>query len=152
MHLEGETLYAEAKSICDQSDEQRFSVAFPIMLRAAKLGSISAQFQIGLMYGEGLGAMQNLVLARQWLQLAATNKHPDAPSRLDELVTWMNNETNEKRHESQLEATANHSAWETLANNPPTANNLFSNAQNILKTYIAQFPSLERKKKGSMPF
>ncbi|MEM7540918.1 MAG: tetratricopeptide repeat protein [Pseudomonadota bacterium] len=51
--------------------EKDYGFAFPIFLRAAKSGEVTAQFYLGLAYQKGWGAVADKPKARQWYEEAA---------------------------------------------------------------------------------
>lgn len=54
--------------------------AFNLLLEVASTGYAKAEYQVGLMYEQGVGVLQDLVAAQQWYQRAAD--HGDAAAKL----------------------------------------------------------------------
>lgn len=59
-----------------------FSEAFDECRRAADQGDLDAQFQLGLMYGLGLGVSQSYTQALKWYRWAAQKGSPKAQVNL----------------------------------------------------------------------
>ena len=62
-----ETLWLRAEK---QEEQGRMRVAFRLMLAAAKLGSISAQINVGNYYDDGRGVRRNRTAALYWFKRA----------------------------------------------------------------------------------
>ncbi len=55
-----------------------YSTAFNEWKPLAEQGVADAQFNIGWMYGNGIGVKKNYKTAVEWYKLAADNEHPDS--------------------------------------------------------------------------
>ncbi len=55
-----------------------FEKIIPLKLRAAELGNVDAQYEIGKFYESGLGVEENIEEAKKWLEKAADKGHPGA--------------------------------------------------------------------------
>lgn len=65
-----------------QEKSYQLRTAFTHCHKSAKKGSVSAKYELGLMFHYGVGVRQNLELARLWLTRASKNGHPKAQSIL----------------------------------------------------------------------
>src|SRR5690606_26208414 len=59
-------------------------------LKAAERGLGKAQYNLGILYEEGLGGPTNLIEAYRWYKTAAAQDEPDAQRRMGEIVRKMN--------------------------------------------------------------
>ena len=59
--------------------------AFHLFGQAARSGLVTAQYNVGVMYGEGVGTAPVRSKARQWLERAADKGHEKARQRLKSL-------------------------------------------------------------------
>ena len=64
----------------------------------AEQGDAKAQFNLGVMYDNGRGVVQNFALAHMWWNIAASKGHKDAGLNLDVLEKKM---TSEDVHKAQ---------------------------------------------------
>ena len=58
--------------------KKNYRKAFPLLLDAARHGSVHAQFMVGFAYRDGLGTKEKLAQSRRWWASAAKRDHPGA--------------------------------------------------------------------------
>ncbi|MRX27594.1 tetratricopeptide repeat protein [Kangiella sp. HZ709] len=51
-------------------DEQQFELAYQVFLKLAKEGNEDAQYNLGLMYLDGVGVEKNLLKAYAWIKVS----------------------------------------------------------------------------------
>ena len=66
-----------------------FTSAFKAFKAAAEFGDINAQFMLGKMYADGMGAIQNYTHAHKWLNLSASKGNNDAKELRDRIADHM---------------------------------------------------------------
>jgi uncharacterized protein len=64
---------------------QDFAKAKAWFEKAAVQGYSRAQFNLGLLYAEGLGVAQDYAKAKAWLEKAAAQGHPKAQEAINKL-------------------------------------------------------------------
>lgn len=98
----------EANQAYDRGD---MKTAFGEYLAEAELGNAIAQYQIGLLYRDGLGTKQNYVAAGEWFRKAAEQGDADAQYELSELLYWgdgVEADLKESAHWTRLAAEQGH--------------------------------------------
>ena len=66
-------------------NRQDYDAAFPLFLKAAEMGNMSAQFSAGTLYKIGYGTKQNSEKAREWIGKAAEQGYSVAQQSLGEM-------------------------------------------------------------------
>jgi hypothetical protein len=75
----------EASEAFERGD---LKTAFVEYLAEAERGNVVAQYNVGLMYAEGLGTKQIPAEAARWYRMAAEQGHADAQFELSEILYW----------------------------------------------------------------
>jgi uncharacterized protein len=78
--IDTQTFKDEDQPLPDQNDNQFYSVS--LFIEKAKRGSADAQYQLGLLYLDGRGTLQDFSEAAKWIILAAEQNHPLAQYEL----------------------------------------------------------------------
>jgi TPR repeat protein len=81
--------------------------AFEYWERDAKSGSSTAQFNLGVLYGAGLGVKQDFDQSYDWYQLSASNNHPMGQLQMGFLYYYKNKNFTEAAKWLHLAATQN---------------------------------------------
>lgn len=79
----------EAEALCEMGREnclkQNYDVGIPQLMKAVEMGSVNAQYSVGLLYLYGDNVEKNTKLAFQYISNAAMNNHKEATFQLGEL-------------------------------------------------------------------
>ena len=70
-------------------DAGDYPTALRLWMPLARQGNATAQFNLGLMYGNGRGVPQNYVLAHMWSNLASASGNANAPKNRDAVAAKM---------------------------------------------------------------
>src|SRR5438046_987324 len=65
-----------------------YATALSIFRPLAEQGNVTAQFDLGVMYANGHGVVQDHVEALSWYRLAADQRDPDAQNNIGELYLF----------------------------------------------------------------
>ena len=69
----------------DAYEREDYKTAYKLFLPLAEQGDAFAQYNLGLMYDQGLGVPQDYKEAVKWYRLAAEQGYADAQTNLDAL-------------------------------------------------------------------
>jgi TPR repeat protein len=68
--------------------QKNYAAAFPLYLKAANLGSMKSEYDVGILYLRGLGVSLNLAQALDWFLKASAQGSSDANTCLNSLPYW----------------------------------------------------------------
>ena len=73
------------ENAADAFEREDYETAYKLILPLAEQGDAYAQFNLGLMYGNGLGVPQDYKEAEKWYRLSAEQGHPEAQYNLGQM-------------------------------------------------------------------
>ena len=73
------------ENAADAFEREDYETAYKLILPLAEQGDAYAQFNLGLMYGNGLGVPQEYKEAEKWYRLSAEQGHPEAQYNLGQM-------------------------------------------------------------------
>src|SRR5262245_5096499 len=73
------------KPAVDTSQNERAVAQAKELRKSAEAGDASAQYRLGLLYGEGKGIPRDSLQAKEWVEMAAMQGHPGAQLHLGTL-------------------------------------------------------------------
>ena len=73
------------ENAADAFEREDYETAYKLILPLAEQGDAYAQFNLGLMYGNGLGVPRDYKEAEKWYRLSAEQGHPEAQYNLGQM-------------------------------------------------------------------